>query len=63
MPIRINEMTSNVRLTGGDSPINEDMIERLVQIVLQRLKEEEQYQGRIRDETCIREGVSEIAPY
>lgn len=63
MPVRINEMTSNVQLTGGDSPINEDMTERLVQIVLQRLKEEEQYQGRVRDETGIKEGVSEIEPY
>jgi hypothetical protein len=63
MPVRINEMTSNVQLIEGDSPINEEMTERLVQIVLQRLREAEQYQGRIRDETGIKEGVSEIDPY
>ena len=63
MPVRINEMISNVQLTGGDSPVSEDMTERLVQIVLQRLREEAQYQGRVRDETGIREGVSEIDPY
>lgn len=63
MPVRINEMTSNVRLTEGDSPVNEEMVERLVRIVLQRLRQEAQYQERIRDETGIREGVSEIDPY
>jgi len=63
MPVRINEMTSNIQLTDGDSPISDDMTERLVQIVLQRLREEGQYQSRVRDETGIKEGVSEIDPY
>lgn len=64
MPVRINEMTSNVRLTGEGGPaMDESMTERLVQIVLQRLREEEEYRGRVRDETGIRDGVSEIDPY
>ncbi len=64
MPVRINEMTSNVRMTGGgDSPMDESMTERLVQIVLQRLREEDGHRDRVRDETGIRDGVSEIDPY
>lgn len=63
MPVRINNMTSNVRVTGQEGPLSRDEINRVVNIVLAQVKEEMGHQNRVLDETKIRDGVSEVEPY
>ncbi len=55
MPIRINNFESNVRVTekGTSGEITEDEIERIVDIVMQRIQEEQNLQDRISEETSI----------
>lgn len=63
MPVRINNMTSNVRVTGREGQLSQDEINRIVNIVLTRVNEEMGHQNRVLDETKIRDGVSEVEPY
>ncbi len=55
MPIRINNFESNVRVTekGTSGEITENEIERIVDIVMQRIQEEQNLQDRISEETSI----------
>jgi len=63
MPLRINELTSNVRVAGNDGSSLNGQIERIVQIVLERVRAEQGRMTRTREETMIRDGVSEVEPY
>ncbi len=63
MPLRINELTSNVRVTGGESRLSDEEIMTIVTIVLERIREEQEHQGRILEESRIRNQASEIEPY
>ena len=63
MPLRINELTSNVQVTGQEPRLLEDQIERIVQVVLERVREDQDHQARVQEETTIRNGVSEVEPY
>jgi uncharacterized protein YjcR len=63
MPVRINEMTSNVRVTGAESSLPEDEISKIIKIVLERIKEDQEHQHRILEESTIRNQASEIEPY
>lgn len=63
MPLRINNMTSNVRVTGQESPLSQDELNRIVNTVLAQVREEMGHQQRVLNETKIRDGVSEVEPY
>lgn len=63
MPLQINEITSNVEVTGGDTSITGGEIERIVRIVLARVKEDLEHERRILEEIAVREQASEVEPY
>lgn len=63
MPLRINNMTSNVRVTGQEGQLSQDEINRIVNIVLTQVNEELAHRDRVLDETKIRDSVSEVEPY
>jgi hypothetical protein len=63
MPLRINEITSNVQVSGQETQLSENEINRVVNIVLQKFREEQEHQARVMAETTIRDGVSELEPY
>jgi hypothetical protein len=63
VPLRVNEITSNVEVTGGETLIGDGEIERIVRIVLARVKEELKYDERTLEESSIREQASDVEPY
>jgi len=63
MPLRINEISSQVRVSGRDAGIPAEIVDRIVQIVLERVREERAREERIAEETAIRNQASEIEPY
>lgn len=63
MPLNVNEITSNVEVTGGETPINNGHIEKIVRVVLERVKEDLDHQMRILEESAIRDQASEVEPY
>jgi hypothetical protein len=63
MPLRVNEITSNVEVMGGETSITDREIEKIVRIALARVKEELEHQMRISEEISIRDQASEIEPY
>lgn len=54
MPIHIEEMSSDVTVFDGELPLSPAQLERLIQIVLQRLDQREQGQRQHRDATRLR---------
>lgn len=63
MPLRINELTSNIQVTGQDSRLSENEINMIVNIALEKFREEQEHLARVREETQLMEGASEIEPY
>ncbi len=63
MALRINELTSTVRVMGGEGRFSEEEITAIVNIVLERIREEEEHKNRVLEETEIRDRASEIEPY
>ncbi len=64
MPVRVEQMTSEVAATAGtgDLPLTEAQIEKLVQIILRRLSEQERNDRHSRDSTALRRRVAPGAP-
>ena len=60
MPVRINNLESDVRVVEGEPSgiISENEIERIVRIVMERIKEEQDRMDRISEETRITNKVS-----
>ena len=60
MPVKINNIDSTVGILGGerDSTLSPEEIERIVRIVLERLREEQALQARIEAEMEISNNVS-----
>ena len=60
MPVRINNIESNVSVAEGENSggFSENQVERIVQLVMQRLKEEQNLQVRMDEETRITNKVS-----
>jgi hypothetical protein len=54
MPLNIEEMRSDVTVFQGDLPLNQQQIEQLVSIVMQRLEEKERAAERSREAAMIR---------
>lgn len=63
MPLRINKITSNVQITGVENRLSDEEIFRIVNIVLARIREEQEHQNRVSEESKIRNQASEIEPY
>lgn len=54
MPIHIGELQSEVEAVEGDLPLSAAQIERLVQIILRRIEQEQRARSSARDATVIR---------
>jgi len=54
MPVHIGEMSSEVTVLDGDLPLNEEQLNKLVKLVLQKLSEREREQGYIQEATQLR---------
>lgn len=63
MPLRINEITSNVDVTGGEVSLSNAQIDQIVRIVLEKIDEKQAHQARVSEESMIRDQASEIEPY
>ncbi len=60
MPVRINNLESDVRVMEGEPSkrLSENEIERIVRIVMERIREEQYRMERISEETRITNKVS-----
>ena len=60
MPVRINNIESNVRMIESEPSgmFSDNEIERIAQIVMERIKEEQGRQDRIDEETRITNSAS-----
>ncbi len=58
MPVKINNLESDIHLTGGGGSVSEADIEMIVQVVMDRFMEEKDRAQRIDDETRITNAVS-----
>jgi hypothetical protein len=58
VPIHIEEMTSEVAAVGGDLPLSEAQIERLVDLVCRRLEDRERLGRRRREATTLRRSAT-----
>jgi hypothetical protein len=63
MPLRINEISSTVQLSGEDQKLSEADISKIVAVVLDRIRENDEHQKRVIEERTIRNQASEIEPY
>ena len=54
MSIYIQNMTDAVTVVDGDLPLNQQQIDRLVTLILQRLEEKERQEKMRLEATCIR---------
>ncbi|MBN2440642.1 MAG: hypothetical protein JXJ04_04835 [Spirochaetales bacterium] len=63
MPIRINELTSDVHIEGSETAISRRDIEMIVRIVMQRIREEQERGERIQGERTITDRASDARFY
>ena len=54
MPVHVEEMTSDVTVFEGDLPLTRDQVDKLVQLVLQRLQEKQREAEQTREATALR---------
>lgn len=53
MSVQVGEMHSEVTVLDGELPLNERQLEKLVQIICQRLQAEKRESERVRESTTI----------
>lgn len=58
MDVHIGEMNSNVRMTDSQALLSPQILEQIVRVVLERVREEDAHRGRVEDERRLRPGVS-----
>ncbi len=58
MDVQINEMTSTVRVTDSEALLNPQMVERLVRMLLDRIKEHEKHEKSVKDEQKMRPSMT-----
>ena len=58
MDVQINELQSTVRAVDGDSLLSPRTLSKIVQSVLEAVKDEEGHKKRVRAEQRITDGVS-----
>ena len=63
MPVTIGTLTSNVNVVDSSGVLTEEMMERIVKMVMMRLKEERHFEEQARQEREIRDRMSESEPY
>lgn len=63
MPITIGTLSSTVNVVDGNSLLTEEVLEQIVAIVMERVRQERFEEERDRPEREIRDRVSEIAPF
>jgi hypothetical protein len=63
MPLRVNEITSNVEVMGDETQPSGVEIENIFRKMLARVKEELKHEQRISEENTIRDQASEVEPY
>lgn len=50
MPVTIGELTSTINVVDTDLPLSPEVVERLVQLIIQRLKENERWEALTKQE-------------
>lgn len=63
MPITIGTLSSTVNVVDGNSLLTEEVLEQIVAIVMERVRQERFEEERDRPEREIRDRVSEIEPF
>lgn len=58
MDVHIGEMNSTVRMTDSASLLSPQILEQIVRVVLERLKDEQAHLKRVEDETRMRPAAS-----
>jgi hypothetical protein len=60
MSVTINNLESDVTLTGGGSSpqLNDNDLERIAMRVMEKIREEQELMARVREETAISNSVS-----
>ena len=60
MPIRINEITSNIQITGEKNTLSQTELLRIVNIVLEEIRKEQEHEKRVSEEREIKKQISDI---
>jgi hypothetical protein len=63
MPLSVNKITSNVEVVGGEKPVTDGEIGRIVRMVRESVKEDMDHHMRVLGESTIRDQASEVEPY
>lgn len=58
MDVFINEMTSTVRVADSEALLNPQVLERLLQTVIARLKEHQQHEKAVKEEQKMRPSMT-----
>ncbi|OLB36156.1 MAG: hypothetical protein AUH11_12035 [Acidobacteria bacterium 13_2_20CM_57_17] len=58
MDVYINEMTSTVRAADSEALLNPQMIERLLRLITDRVKEHQQQEKNVQDERRMRPSMT-----
>ncbi len=59
MDVQINEVQSTVRAVDGDSLLSPATLQRIINVVLQAVNDQESHRQRVRAEQRITRGVSQ----
>jgi hypothetical protein len=62
MPVNIEEMTSDVTVFEGELPLNQKQIEKLMELVLQRLERKQREDQNSREATTLRRQAAPSTP-
>ncbi len=57
MPVHVDEMTTEVDAFEGELPLSQPQLERLVELVLERLEDKQRQQQQRQESTQIRTGA------
>ncbi len=63
MPVHVEEMNSEVAAYDGDLPLSPAQIDKLVNIILQRLEQKQSHESRTREATRLSSTVIPPPPY
>lgn len=56
MPVHVDEMTTEVDAFEGDMPLSQEQLNKLVEMVLQRVEDKQREQDFLQESTQIRTG-------
>ncbi len=54
MPVHVEDMTSRVGIVDGELPLSEIQVEKLVQIILRRVEQQQRESDGAREATTVR---------